>query len=253
MQKSWLKNSIVEFVGTFALVFVGAGTIVATGGQNLVAIALAHGLAIGLMVAAAGHISGGVYNPSLTIGLMAARRIPVPRGIYYIIAQLLGATVAAVALKGLFPAVAVAAVNLGTPAVGSSVGIGAAVLAEAIMTFFLMYSVFGVAVDLRGARAIAGLVIGLTITMDIFVGGGLTGAAMNPARWFGPAVVQAAFNNWWVWWVGPIVGAVAAALLWNELYLRGISAPQPGSAHVDIEHTEGVDIEPTPTPHRLAA
>src|ERR671938_681816 len=94
MQKSWIKNSTVEFVGTFALIFVGAGTIVATGGQNLVAIALAHGLAIGLMVAAAGHISGGVYNPSLTIGLMAARRIPLPRGLSYIIAPLRGASVA---------------------------------------------------------------------------------------------------------------------------------------------------------------
>ena len=253
MQKSWIKNSTVEFVGTFALIFVGAGTIVATGGQNLVAIALAHGLAIGLMVAAAGHISGGVYNPSLTVGLMAARRIPVPCGIYYIVAQLLGATVAALALKVLFPAATVAAVNLGTPAVGTGIGIGAAVVAEAIMTFFLMYSVFGVAVDLRGARAIAGLVIGLTITMDIFVGGGLTGAAMNPARWFGPAIVQYAFDNWWVWWVGPIVGAVGAALLWNELYLRGVAAPQAGSAHVDIEHTQTVDIEPTPAQRRMAA
>jgi aquaporin TIP len=257
MKKSWLKNSVVEFVGTFALIFVGAGSIIATGGQNLVAIALAHGLAIGLMVAAAGHISGGVYNPALTVGLMAARRIPVGRGVYYIVAQLVGATVAALALKVLFAPAAIAAVNLGTPAVGLGVSGGAAVLAEIIMTFFLMYSVFGVAVDLRGARAIAGLVIGLTITMDIFVGGGLTGAAMNPARWFGPAVVQGAFDNWWIYWVAPIVGAVIAALLWNELYLRGVAVPQPGAAHVDIEHTETVDTQATeaaePGPRRIAA
>src|SRR5438445_2883274 len=102
VEQNWLKNSVVEFVGTFALIFVGAGSIIATGGQNLVAIALAHGLAIGLMVAAAGHISGGVYNPSLTVGLMATRRIPVARGVYYIVAQLVGATVAALALKGVF-------------------------------------------------------------------------------------------------------------------------------------------------------
>jgi aquaporin Z len=255
MKKSWLKNSVVEFVGTFALIFVGAGSIIATGGQNLVAIALAHGLAIGLMVAAAGHISGGVYNPSLTVGLMAARRIPIGRGAYYIVAQLLGATVAALALKVLFSSAAVAAVNLGTPAVGAGVGTAAAVLAEIIMTFFLMYSVFGVAVDLRGARAIAGLVIGLTITMDIFVGGGLTGAAMNPARWFGPAIVQGAFDNWWLYWVAPIIGAVGAALLWNELYLRGVATPQEGSSHVDIEHVENVDsAQPeVAQPRRLAA
>jgi aquaporin Z len=254
MKKSWLKNSVVEFVGTFALIFAGAGSIIATGGQNLVAIALAHGLAIGLMVAAAGHISGGVYNPSLTVGLMVTRRIPVRRGAYYIVAQLLGATVAALALKVIFAPAAAAAVNLGTPAVGLGVGTGAAVLAEVIMTFFLMYSVFGVAVDLRGARAIAGLVIGLTITMDIFVGGGLTGAAMNPARWFGPAIVQGAFDNWWIYWVAPIAGAVIAALVWNELYLRGVSTPQEGAAHVDIEHTDSAPTESAqPGPRRMAA
>ena len=131
------------------------------------------------------------------------------------------------------------AVNLGTPAVGSGVGTAAALVAEIIMTFFLMYSVFGVAIDSRGARAIAGLVIGLTITMDIFVGGGLTGAAMNPARWFGPAIVQGAFADWWIYWVGPIVGAVLAALLWNEVYLRGAATPERGAESVDIEKTQG--------------
>src|SRR5579859_39186 len=154
--KDWYSRAIVEAVGTFALIFVGAGSIVATGGQNLVAIALAHGLAIGLMVAAAGQISGGVYNPSLTIALVAARRIGVNRGVYYIVAQLVGALVAALALKAIFPAAAVTAVKLGTPGVGADYGLLAALLAEIIMTFFLMYSVFGVAVDLRGARAIAG-------------------------------------------------------------------------------------------------
>jgi aquaporin Z len=118
-----------------------------------------------------------------------------------------------------------------------------------IMTFFLMYSVFGVAVDLRGARAIAGLVIGLTITMDIFVGGGLTGAAMNPARWFGPALVQGAFDNWWIYWVGPIIGAVLAAMVWNEFYLRGIATPQPDAASVDIEQSD----DAAPRPRRVAA
>ncbi len=262
MEQNWLKNSVVEFVGTFALIFVGAGSIIATGGQNLVAIALAHGLAIGLMVAAAGHISGGVYNPSLTVGLMVTRRLGVGRGVYYIVAQLVGATVAALALKVLFaPAAAAAvnlgtpapaaaaAVNLGTPAVGLGVGTAAAVLAEIIMTFFLMYSVFGVAVDQRGAKAIAGLVIGLTITMDIFVGGGLTGAAMNPARWFGPAVVQGAFDNWWIYWVGPIIGASIAAVLWNQFYLPAASTSLPHAGSTETEQTEGGQT----APRRMAA
>jgi aquaporin Z len=249
VEQNWLKNSVVEFVGTFALIFVGAGSIIATGGQNLVAIALAHGLAIGLMVAAAGHISGGVYNPSLTVGLMVTRRIGVGRGVYYIVAQLLGATVAALALKVIFAPAAAAAVNLGTPAVGLGVGTAAAVLAEIIMTFFLMYSVFGVAVDQRGAKAIAGLVIGLTITMDIFVGGGLTGAAMNPARWFGPAIVQGAFDNWWIYWVGPIIGASIAAVVWNQFYLSDAATSLP---HAGSTETEQAETERT-APRRLAA
>ncbi|HEY3063169.1 MAG TPA: aquaporin [Chloroflexota bacterium] len=245
MERDWHRNALVEVVGTFALIFVGAGSIVATGGQNLVAIALAHGLAIGIMVASAGHISGGVYNPALVCGLVAARRMTVSRGVYYIAAQLVGALLAALALKAIFPAAAVAAVGLGTPQLGQGIGVLAGVLAEIIMTFFLMYAVFGVAVDLRGARAIAGLVIGLTITADIFVGGGLTGAAMNPARWFGPAVVQGVFGDFWVWWVGPIIGAVLSALLWNEVYLRELPAPEPGASSVDIEQTRGA-----PTPAR---
>jgi aquaporin Z len=163
----------------------------------------------------------------------------IQRGGYYIVAQLIGALVAALFLKLMFPGVAANAVALGTPQLGQGVGAGAGLVAEIIMTFFLMYAVFGVAIDLRGARAIAGLVIGLTITLDILVGGGLTGAAMNPARWFGPAIVQAVFGDWWVYWLGPIVGAVLAALVWNEVYLRYLPAPEPGASSVDIEQTTG--------------
>jgi MIP family channel proteins len=240
MERDWYRNAIVELIGTFTLIFVGAGAAIATTSQaqpggNLVAIAFANGLAIGVMVAAAGHISGGVYNPALTFGLVAARRITISRGAYYIVSQLVGALLAALALKVLFPPAAVNAVNLGTPAPGAGIGDPAALLAEAIMTFFLMYVVFGVAVDLRGARAIAGLMIGLTITIDVFVGGGLTGAAMNPARWFGPAIVAGLASNWWIYWIGPIVGAVVAALLWNDVYLRGLTTPEPGASSVEIE------------------
>jgi aquaporin Z len=239
MERDWHRNALVEVVGTFALIFVGAGAIIATGGKDLVAIALAHGLAIGIMVAAAGHISGGVYNPALVCGLVAARRMTVSRGAYYVVAQLIGATLAALALKAIFPTALTLPVLLGTPQMGAGYSAGVGVLIEVIMTFFLMYAVFGVAVDLRGARAIAGLIIGLTITFDIFVGGGVSGAAMNPARWFGPAIVQGAFADWWVWWVGPIIGAVIAALLWNEVYLKALPTPEPGAASVDVEQTQG--------------
>src|SRR5262245_60880628 len=142
MERDWHRNALVEVIGTFALIFVVAGSIVATGGQNLVAIALAHGLAIGIMVASAGHISGGVYNPALIFGLVAARRMTAVRGVYYIVSQLIGALLAALALKAIFPATMIGAVQLGTPQLGQGFGAGAGVLAEIIMTFFLMYAVF---------------------------------------------------------------------------------------------------------------
>lgn len=210
---------IVEFIGPFALMFIGGGAIIATRGDNLVAIALAHGLAIGLMVAAAGHISGGVYNPALSIALLATGKLPLPKTVGYIVVQCLGCAVGALALKAVYPAAAVDAVKLGTPQLGAGVGLGQGFLTEAILTFFLMFAVFGVAVDKRGPATIAGLVIGLVITMDIFGGGALTGAAMNPARAFGPALVQGEWQDQWLYWVAPTVGALAAALLYNSLLL----------------------------------
>lgn len=222
-----IRALIVEFIGTFALIFVGAGAIIATGGGNLVAIALAHGLAIGLLVAAAGHVSGGIYNPALTCGLAIARKLSLALVIPYIIAQLLGATVAALCLKAVFPAAAIDKVSLGVPAIGPGFSTGGAFVAEIIMTFFLMFVVYGTAVDERGPRAIAGLAIGLTITMDIFVGGGVSGAAMNPARHFGPALIGNYWANWWLWWVAPIIGAVLAAALYAYVLQVRSEPPRP--------------------------
>jgi aquaporin TIP len=209
----------MEFIGPFALVFLGAGAIIQTQGKDLVAIALAHGLAIGLLVAAGGHISGGVFNPALAGGLMATGKLPYVRGLLFIVAELLGATAAAALLKAVLPASLVDPVKLGTPLPGPGISSGSALVVEIVLTFFLMLVVFGVAVDKRGPATIAGLAIGLTITMDICMGGGISGAAMNPARSFGPALVQGEWTAAWVYWVGPIVGAVLAALLYNYVML----------------------------------
>ncbi len=209
----------MEFIGPFALVFLGAGSIIMTAGENLVAIALAHGLAIGIMVAAAGHISGGVYNPALAVGLAVTRKINIQQTVIFIAVQLLGGVAAALALLVIFPESEVDTVNLGVPAVGAAYTVSAAVVAEIIATFFLMWVVFGSAVDKRGANAIAGLVIGLTITADIFAIGAITGAAMNPARWFGPALVEGDWTNGWVWIIGPIVGAAIAAVIYQFVIL----------------------------------
>lgn len=218
---------LMEFIGTFALVFMGAGAIIQTQGQNLVAIALAHGLAIGLLVAAGGHVSGGVYNPALAVGLMASGKLPYLRGVTFIIAQLLGGTAAAAILKATLPTGLVDAVKLGTPLPGAGIGAGQALVVEIVLTFFLMFVVFGVAVDKRGPATIAGLAIGLTITMDICMGGGISGAAMNPARWFGPALLQGEWTAAWVYVVGPILGAVLAALLYTFVMLDDTQDSKP--------------------------
>jgi MIP family channel proteins len=215
---------VVEIIGPFALMFAGGGAIIATQGENLVAIALAHGLAIGLMIAAAGHISGGVYNPAVSIALLAVGKLPPVKAAAYIVAQCLGCAIGALALKAVYPASAVDAVKLGTPLLGPGVGVGQGFLVEVILTFFLMFSIYGAAIDARGPAVIAGLVVGLTITMDVFAGGGLTGAAMNPARAFGPALVQGVWQDHWLYWLAPIIGALLAALLYHFALLE---APEP--------------------------
>jgi aquaporin TIP len=234
--RDMVRQAVVEFIGPFALVFIGVGAIITTAGENLVAIALAHGLAIGLLVASAGHISGGVYNPALTVGLFITGRLPANRAIIYIAAQLAGAVVAALALKAIFDGSQIDAVGLGVPVVAERYEVAAGLLAETVGTFFLMYAVFGTAVDPRGAKAIAPLVIGLVITMDILAIGAVTGAAVNPARQFGPALVQGIWTDFWVYWVGPILGAAAAALLHHHLLMPGAITPQAGD--VEVEPTE---------------
>jgi MIP family channel proteins len=219
-----LRQALCEFLGPFTLVFAGVGAIIATQGGNLVAIAFAHGLAIGLMVCAVGHISGGHFNPAVTLGFLAARRITIPKAIIYIIAQLLGAIAGAAVLTLIFPALGDfgrnnPGVNNGVPAMAKGVGVWSGVLLEVVLTFFLMWVIFGVAVDGRTGKAVAGLAIGLTITMGVFAGGVVSGAMMNPSRAFGPAVIQQDFTNQWIWWVGPIIGAVLAALVYNDVLL----------------------------------
>jgi aquaporin Z len=241
--REWAKLAIVEFLGPFALVFMGVGAVIQTQGGDLVAVALAHGLGIGLTIAAAGHITGGVFNPALTVGLWAARRMEPVRAGVYVIAQCLGALAAAGCLTLVYRKDDRDAVNLGVPAVGHAIldptfklSTGNALVMEVILTFFLMFVVFGVAIDNRtGGRAIAALAIGLTITMDILAGGAVSGAAMNPARWFGPAVVQGDFSDFWIWIVGPIAGAVAAALLYNDVILADTPAGAAPSDRIDPE------------------
>lgn len=225
--EAFLQRGLAEFVGTFTLIFVGAGSIIATQGTNLTAIGLAHGLAIGVMASAVGHISGGHFNPAVTLGFVVTKRMEARLAATYWFAQLIGAVLAAYMLSWLLPEGQVNRVNLGAPAVGNGIGAGSAVVIEGVLTFFLVWVIFATAADPRGTFAsIAGLAIGLTITLDIYIGGPYTGAAMNPARAFGPDLVQNVWTDAWVWWVGPLVGGALAALLYEYLYLRPVS-PEP--------------------------
>jgi aquaporin Z len=234
MPEDWFRRAFAEFVGTFALVFIGVGSIAVTGGQNLVAIAFAHGLVIAVMASAVGHISGGHFNPAVTFGFVVTRRMDVALAAAYWVSQLVAAIVAALALRVVFPDEA----NLdgGVPQVNSAVGAGAGVLAEAILTFFLVWVIFATAADPRGAfKSVAGLAIGFTITLDILGGGPLTGAAMNPARAFGPELVQNVWGDFWVYWIGPLAGGGIAAIAYEWLYLRPLEPPVVGPPETGLE------------------
>ncbi len=219
-----LRPLLAEFIGTFILIFIGAGAVCTdgftVGGVGLVGIALAHGVALFVIVSIFSYHSGAHVNPAVTIGVLLARKIDAAKAVGYLIAQLLGAAVAAFILRLIFSADIWGPVNLGTPAVSDSVGVGQAILVEAILTLFLVHAVLATAVDERGPKAIFPFSIGLVLTMDILVGGPLTGAAMNPARAFGPALASGSWANHYVYWIGPILGGIAAALIYNKFFAK---------------------------------
>lgn len=221
MQDS-LRHFVSEFIGTFALVFVGGAAImVANQTQSssaLLQVALAHGLILSLLVTALMRISGH-FNPAVTIGFIAARRIdPIMAGIY-IIAQLLGAVAAAYMLKATFPPDIFIATRGGGQSIALSVTASQAWILEAIATFFLVFVVFGTAVDPKAPR-VGGFAIGLTVTADILAIGPMTGASMNPARSFGPALASGIYEGQFIYWTAPIVGGIVAALLYDTLFIR---------------------------------
>ena len=217
------RNALIaEFIGTFGLIFMGAGAIIVSAGRTgLVGIALAHGLAIFLGVSFSGHLSGGHLNPAVTAAFMATKRIETNVGLAYMASQLLGGIAAAILLLIVTPGGLAAGAKLGTPEPALGIGPVHALLVEFILTFFLVFVIFGTAVDPRSpAKAIFPLCIGLTVAMDILAGGPLTGASMNPARSFGPALVGGYWNAHWVYWVGPILGAICAASLYDRVLME---------------------------------
>ncbi len=209
-----LRPCIAEAIGTFTLIFIGVGAIHAANG-DLLAVALAHGLAIAVMVSATGHISGGHLNPAVTFGALMGGKISTTDAARYWAAQLIGGAAAGFLCLGIFDRQIVID---GTPQLAGLVGPGKGILVEAVLTFFLVFVVFGTGIDARGPK-IGGLAIGLTVALDILFGGPLTGAAMNPARTFGPAIAVSFWNAHYVYWLGPLIGGGLAGIIWKTFLL----------------------------------
>lgn len=218
------RAAIAEFLGTFALCFIGAGAICTNqwtqGDVGLLGIAVAHGTVLAVMISALGHISGGHFNPAVTIGVLTANKIDGKQAGAHIAAQLVGAAAAGYLLKFIVPESVWQPVNLGTPGLSEGITVVQGTLIELVLTFFLVLAVFGVAVDPKGSwNAVAGFGIGTVLIFDILFGGPLTGASMNPARTFGPALASGFWDHHIVYWVGPILGGALAGFLYSTVFL----------------------------------
>jgi aquaporin Z len=217
------RRVAAEALGTFALVFIGAAVVVVNGGFpnsgiGLLGIALAHAVVLSVMITSTMSISGGHLNPAVTLSLLAVRRIDALSAAAYVVAQLVAAVAGAFLVKALFPPHVANATLVGVPVIASSVSLGKAIGIELVLTFFLVSAVFGTAVSPDAPR-VGGFGIGLVLLFDILVGGPLTGAAMNPARAFGPALVAGSWIGQLVYWIGPILGGILAAFLWEFVLL----------------------------------
>lgn len=221
MLPNWWKRCLAEAIGTFALTFVGAAAICTdsySGGEvGLLGIAVAHGLVLAVMVTATGHVSGGHLNPAVTLGALLSGTIRTSLAGLYVIAQVSGGIVAGWVLIRTFAPEVWQPVQLGAPVLGPGVAFGTAVFLEAVLTFFLVFTVLQAAVHERTPGHVYGFAIGLVWTFDILVGGPLTGGAVNPARAFGPALAAGYWNHQLVFWVGPALGGIFAAAAFSLL------------------------------------
>jgi MIP family channel proteins len=220
------RKFLAEFMGTFALTFVGAGSIIVTSGENLIVIALAHGIILAVMIASMMHVSGAQFNPAVSIALAVRGLQPWSQALWFTVFQVVGGIAAAFLLK----ATMVPAFEYANTHLGETLGIysGAkgvdmispwrVLVLEGLAAFFLMWVIMGVAVDQKNKQhaGIAALAIGGVVMADILCFGPLTGASMNPARSFGPAMVSGEWTLHWCYWVGPIVGAMIAAIVYDK-------------------------------------
>jgi MIP family channel proteins len=222
----------MEGIGAFALVTAGCGAIVANathpGSLGAVGVSLVFGLVIMAMIYAGGHLSGAHYNPSVTVAFTLARHFPLRDALAYIGAQFAGSTVAALLLLSAWPS---KPAHLGTtlPSVGAATAFGY----EIVLTAFLMLVITAVATDTRAVGAAAAIAIGGTVGLDALFGGPITGASMNPARSFGPALASGTWHDLWIYLVAPLVGAAIGVFAYEVV--RGASASRPAHSDEDAE------------------
>jgi len=223
-----IRPLAAEFIGTFFFVFVGCAVVVLAGSGDigLTGVAFAHALALAVGITMVMPISGGHLNPAVTFAVWMAGRIEGGRAAGYVVSQLAAAALAALAVRQLYPLDAVAASGVGVPRTAAGISITSAIMLEALLTALLVSAVFGTAVSSHAPR-VGGFAIGLTLLPAIVVAGPLTGAALNPARAFGPALVAGDWHMHLAYWIGPLLGAAVAALLWAKVLLPVAGDPEP--------------------------
>jgi len=223
VSRNLLRRSGAEFVGTFGLVTAGCGAIMVntqTGALTHVGIALTFGLIITVMIAATGHISGAHFNPAVTIAFAVTRHFPWREVVYYVAAQLFGAALGALTLRGLLGDVAALGMTMPASSVWQSFGL------EMLLSAVLMFVIISVATDTKAMGAPAALAIGFTVALDALWGGPISGASMNPARSLGPALVAGLWEHQWIYGFAPVIGAIIGAFVY-----QWIREPQEKTEH----------------------
>jgi MIP family channel proteins len=240
------RRAVAEMIGTFFLCFVGImaicmnkgllsdatrgtiGVASAETGSGPLGVALAHGLALAIAITALGKVSGGHFNPVVSLSVLLSRQMGIVAAVVYVLSQLAGGILGAFAAKLVVPEATFGAAAGGVPSIAHGVTLWQAVLVEAIATFFLVIAVFGTGVDPNGPK-VGGFAIGLTVAFDILAIGPMTGGAMNPARALGPAMASGDWANHWVYWAGPVAGGVIAGWIYTLLFLKYPPAKPAGS------------------------
>ena len=223
--EAW-RASFIEFLAAALFVFLGAGSVIVTGSltdgeltvPRLLTIAFAHGLAIAFLAFATANVSGGHMNPAVTFAAVMTKKITGARGMMFVAAQLAGAVIGALMLLATIPDAA--DTNLGAHALGSDVSITMGLIMEIVVTLILVFVIFATAVDPGGIAPLAPLAIGLTVLVDHLVAIPITGASMNPARSFGPALVSGEWANHWIYWLGPMLGGAFAGVMYQVVFIN---------------------------------